>query len=64
MMKILVIEWKHNFKQHFSFFILKKDVNDLEARLNIESMIINLCKKLGVNLINDHIPLIKNFYSF
>ena len=54
----------HNFKNHFSFFVIKKDVNDLEARLNIESVLLNLCKKLGVNLMNDHIPLIKNFYVF
>ena len=49
----------HDYKHHFSFFVLKKDIVNLEERLNRESFLINLCKKLGVKLMNDHIPNIK-----
>ena len=54
----------HNYKSHFSFFVFRKDIFDLNARLNTESFLINLCKKLGVRLMNDHIPIIKDFFSF
>ena len=52
----------HNFKNHFTFFILKKDILNLDERLNRESFLINLCKKLGVKLMNDHIPYIKEYF--
>ena len=56
-----------NLKNHcinnFSFYIFRKDIEDLEVRLFNESFLINLCKKLGVNLINNHIPTIKNYYN-
>ena len=53
----------HNFKNHFTFFIFKKDILNLDERLNRESFLINLCKKLGVKLMNDHIPFIKEYIS-
>jgi len=52
----------HNFRNHFSFFIIKTNMNELEARLNIESFLINLCVKMEVKIINDFIPEIRNFY--
>jgi len=54
----------HNYKNHFSFFTIRTNISDLEARLNIESFLINLCVKLGVKIINDFIPEIRNFYVF
>jgi predicted GIY-YIG superfamily endonuclease len=53
----------HDYKKHLSFFVLRKDIKDLEERLIIESFLINFCKKLGVRLMNDHIPEIKDYYS-
>jgi hypothetical protein len=44
---------------HLKFFIIKKDISWKEYRLSLESFFINLCKKLGVKLINDFIPSIK-----
>ena len=52
----------HNLKNNFSFFIAKTNINDLEARLNTESFLINMCVKMEVKIINDFIPEIKNFY--
>ena len=52
----------HNYKNHFTFFVLKKDILNLDERLNRESFLINLCKKLGVKLMNDHIPIIKEYF--
>ncbi len=52
----------HDYKHHFSFFVLKKDIVNLEERLNREPFLINLCKKLGVKLMNDHIPIIKEYF--
>lgn len=46
----------HNFYNNFSFFIVKRDVDDLVTRLKLEAFIINLFKKLNINIINDHIP--------
>jgi hypothetical protein len=54
----------HNFKHHFSYFIIKTNLEDLEARLNVESFLINLCVKMNIKVINDFIPEIKNFYAF
>ena len=53
----------HDYKKHFSFFVLRKDLENLDNRLIIESFLINLCKKLEVRLMNDHIPEIKDYYS-
>ena len=53
----------HNFNFNFSFFVLRKDLMELEARLDSESFLLNWCKLMGVNLINDHIPLVKDFYK-
>ena len=53
----------HNFKNHFTFFIFKKDILNLDERLNRESSFINMCKKLGVKLMNDLIPFIKEYIS-
>ena len=52
----------HDYKHHFTFFVIKKDIVNLEERLNRESFLINLCKKLGVKLMNDHIPIVKEYY--
>jgi len=49
----------HSTTKHLTFFIIKKNITWLEYRLSLESFFINLCKKLGVNLINDYIPPIK-----
>jgi len=54
----------HNYINHFNFFVFRSDIEDLEVRLFNESFLINLCKKLNINLINDHIPVIKNYYNF
>jgi hypothetical protein len=55
---------RHNFENHFNFFVYRHDIKELEIRLFNESFMINLCKKLNVNLINDHIPIIKKYYNF
>jgi hypothetical protein len=44
---------------HLRFFIIKKNIEWLEYRLCLESFFMNLCKNLGVNLLNDYIPPIK-----
>ena len=49
----------HSAPLHLKFFIIKKDISWKEYRLSLESFFINLCKKLGVKLINDFIPSIK-----
>lgn len=49
----------HYVPNHLRFFIIKKNIAWKEYRLCLESFFINLCKKLGVNLINDYIPPIK-----
>jgi hypothetical protein len=54
----------HNFQKDFSFFVFRIDIVDLDARLNVESFLLNLCKKLKVNLMNEHIPILKDFYKF
>jgi hypothetical protein len=54
----------HDYKKHFSFFIYKTDVIDLTFRLYSESFLLNLCKNMKVRLMNDHIPIIKDFYPF
>ena len=48
----------HDYTKHFSFFVYKNEINDLTLRLNSESFLLNLCKKLDVKLMNEHIPLI------
>jgi hypothetical protein len=49
----------HSAAKHLSFFIIKKNIAWLEYTLSLESFFINLCKMLGVNLINDYIPPLK-----
>ena len=53
----------HNLNEHFSFFVIKTNIEKLEERLNIESFFLNLCVSLGLRekLINDFIPQIKNY---
>jgi hypothetical protein len=48
----------HDYTKHFSFFVYKNEINDLTLRLNSESFLLNLCKKLDVKLMNEHILLI------
>ena len=53
----------HDFNKHFSFFVLRENIDMKEMRLASESFLLNLCVLLGVNLINDHIPLINDYYK-
>ena len=53
----------HNYFNHLNFFVYREDIDNLEVRLFNESFMINLCKKLEVNLMNDHIPVIKKYYN-
>ena len=53
----------HDFKSHFSFFVFRRDILNLNERLNLESFLINLCRKLDVRLMNDHIPILKFFFT-
>ena len=53
----------HNHLKHFHFFVFRKDIENKDARLFTESFFIHLCKKLEVNIINDHIPIIKKYYN-
>ena len=48
----------HEYNKHFSFFVYKNGIDNLTLRLNSESFLLNLCKKLDVKLMNEHIPLI------
>jgi len=48
----------HEYTKHFSFFVYKNGIDNLTLRLNSESFLLNLCKKLDVKLMNEHIPLI------
>ena len=52
----------HNFVNNFSFFVFKKDILDLNDRLNLESFLINLSNKLEVRLINEHLPIFKDYF--
>ena len=53
----------HNFNLHFSFYVFTTYVeDDLDARLNNESFIINLFKYCGNTIINDYTPPIKSFF--
>jgi hypothetical protein len=53
----------HNFYRDFKFMIFKKDIMELRGRLKIESFLINIFKDLNLDLMNDHIPLIKTIYN-
>ena len=53
----------HNYKNHLYFFVFQSNVSDLSERLNLESFLINLCKNLGVGLMNDHIPILKDIFT-
>jgi hypothetical protein len=44
--------------QHELIFVYKNGIDNLTLRLNSESFLLNLCKKLDVKLMNEHIPLI------
>ena len=52
----------HNYKSHFTFFVFRKNISELNARLFTESFLLNLCKKLEIRLMNDHIPIIKDYF--
>ena len=53
----------HDYVKHFSFFVFREKIIDLNARLNCESFLLNLCKRLDVKLMNEHIPILKDFFS-
>ena len=48
----------HDYSKHFSFFVYRNKIDNLTLRLNSESFLLNLCKKLDVKLMNEHIPII------
>lgn len=52
----------HNYLRDFRFFIIKKNLEDLNNRLQMEAFLINLFKRLDLKVINDHIPEIKTIY--
>ena len=58
----------HCFKEHFRFFIFKKDIEDLYDRLNIETQLIHLFIKLDTPILNEKITDIfkyrKHVYLF
>lgn len=53
----------HIYQKHFSFFIYRNNLENLNQRLNLESFLINLFLKMKVNLINDCIPNMKTIYN-
>jgi hypothetical protein len=52
----------HNFLYHFSFYVFRNDIDDLNERLNVESFLINLFVKMNLNVLNDFIPHLKDHY--
>ena len=57
---------KHNYKKHFSFYLFKKDIEDLKQRLSIETDLIHLIKENNPPIINLKIPSKSKiiFFSF
>ena len=53
----------HNLRTHFTFFIFKDNIDLLEDRLYIDTILLNLFKSLNVKLINDYIPNLKDYYQ-
>ena len=47
----------HNFHNDFKFFIFKNNIESRENREYIENDLINICKKLNINVLNDYIPM-------
>ena len=47
---------KCKFEEHLRFCIFRKDILDLQDRLNIESDIIHLIRLFGGTVCNDYIP--------
>jgi hypothetical protein len=52
----------HNFLFHFSFYVFRTEIDDLNERLNVESFLINLFVKMKLNVLNDFIPYLKDQY--
>jgi hypothetical protein len=50
----------HNFLYHFSFYVFRNDIDDLNERLNVESFLINLFVKMNLNVLNIFIPHLKD----
>ena len=48
----------HNYKEHFSFFVFERSLEDRELRELKEKSLIFLFKKLNMNVLNDYIPSI------
>jgi hypothetical protein len=46
----------HNYKKHFSFYLFKKNIEDLDHRLSIETDIIHIIKENNPPIINLKIP--------
>ena len=51
----------HNFLHHFSFYVFRSEIEDLNERLNVEAFLINLFLKLQIEVINDFIPYLKDY---
>jgi hypothetical protein len=52
----------HNTLNYFTFYIFKTDIDSKFHRLNLESQLIHLFIKLGINLLNERIPDL--YFSF
>ena len=50
------------YEEHFKFFVIEDGLDDLDLRLKKEASLINLFKKLSVNVINDFIPNIHSLF--
>ena len=46
----------HNYKNHFSFYLFKKNIEDLDRRLSIETDLIHIIKENHPPIINLKIP--------
>ena len=47
---------EHFYLQHFSFHIIRTNLDEYKERLKFETFITNLLKEIGVNLMNVDIP--------
>ena len=52
----------HNYLDHFKFFIIEDNIDDLDFRLKKEATLINLFLKFDAQLINDFIPNLYNCF--
>jgi hypothetical protein len=57
---------RHNYRKHFSFYLFKKDIEDLKHRLSIETDLIHIIKEYNPPIVNLKIPSKSKiiFFSF